>query len=92
MFALILTPTPSHPHIQLQIEDDEVHATLDQAAHMVSFTENPENFDTLETLTLLDTQLREAISLERTLGAFNKELAGDPRYIERVSVHVYRGL
>ncbi len=53
---------------------------------MVSFTENPENFDTLQTVTLLDSQLREAISLEQSLGAFNKELAGDPRYIERVSV------
>lgn len=59
---------------------------MDQAAHMVSFTENPENFDTLQTVTLLDSQLREAISLEQSLGAFNKELAGDPRYIERVSV------
>lgn len=52
---------------------------------MVSFTENPENFDTLATVRLLDSQLREAISLERKLGAFDKELAGDPRYIERVS-------
>ncbi len=70
----------------MQIEDGEVHATLDQAANMVSFTENPENFDTVETVTLLDSQLREAILLERTLGAFNKELTGDPRYIERVSM------
>ena len=53
---------------------------------MVSFTENPENYDTVDTVRLLDSQLREAIALERKLGEFDKELAGDPRYIERVSV------
>ncbi|XP_064402574.1 COP9 signalosome complex subunit 3-like isoform X2 [Halichondria panicea] len=71
-------------YIRDMIEDGEVHATLDQAARMVSFTENPENFDTLDTVRLMDSQLREAISLEKKLGAFDKELAGDPRYIERL--------
>ncbi len=80
------THTHTHTHTFTQIEDGEVHATLDQAARMVSFTENPENFDTLDTVRLMDSQLREAISLEKKLGAFDKELAGDPRYIERVSV------
>lgn len=70
--------------IRDMIEDGEVHATLDQAAGMVSFTENPENYDTMETVKLLDSQLREAIALEKKLGVFDKELAGDPRYIERM--------
>lgn len=74
-----------HTHTHTQIEDGEIHATLDQAAGMVSFTENPQNFDSLGTVRYLDTQLKEAISLEKKLGSFERELAGDPRYIQRVS-------
>lgn len=79
-----LTLSPCQPSLT-QIEDGEIHATLDQADGMVSFTENPQNFDSLATVRYLDTQLKEAISLEKKLGSFEKELACDPRYIQRVS-------
>ena len=55
---------------------------------MVSFTENPQNFDSLGTVRYLDAQLKEAISLEKKLGSFERELAGDPRYIQRVRMYV----
>lgn len=40
-----------------QIEQEEVHASLDQAEGMVSFSESPEGYDSLPMATYLHTQV-----------------------------------
>lgn len=53
---------------------------------MVSFTENPENYDSLPMVQHLDKQLQECMALEKKINLFDKELALDPRYATRVWV------
>ena len=72
-----------HP-LSPQIEDGEVHASLDQQGGMVSFAENPENYDSLMMAQHIDTQLQSCIALEQKLGALDREMALDPRYVHRV--------
>lgn len=64
-----------------------MHASLDQLGGRVSFTESPESYDNLHMVTNMDQHLAECISLEDKLGSFEKEMAADPRYIQRVSDH-----
>lgn len=70
-------------YIRDMIEDGQIHASLDQMKQMVSFTENPENFDSSVMVKHIDEQLSDCMSLERTLSAIDKELAVDPRYVHR---------
>lgn len=70
-------------HIRNMIEQGEVHATLDQVGGMVSFTENPEKYDSAAMVTHLDQQLQECTALEQKLSSLEKELAVDPRYMHR---------
>ena len=55
---------------------------------MVSFTENPENYDSVLTAKHIDSQLSACMALERKLNAFDREMALDPRYVHRVSAIV----
>lgn len=68
-----------------KIEDGEIHASLNQAKQMVSFTENPENYDSLAMVEYIDEQIAECMTLERKLSALDRDLAVDPRYVHRVS-------
>ena len=52
---------------------------------MVSFTENPENYDSLAMVEYVDGQIAECMALERKLSALDRDLAVDPRYVHRVS-------
>ena len=75
-----------------QIEDGEVHASLDQQGGMVSFAENPENYDSLMTVQHIHTQLQSCIALEQKLGALDREMALDPRYVHRVGTVSFRNV
>ncbi len=72
--------------LRLQVEDDEIYASLNQLAGMVSFMENPENYDSVLTAVHMDSQLSACMALERKLSVFDQEMALDPRYIHRVSM------
>ena len=52
---------------------------------MVSFIENPEQYDSLSMVHHMETQLQECVALQKKLAAFDKQLALDPRYAHRVS-------
>lgn len=51
---------------------------------MVSFTENPESYDSQLMVQHLDKQLQECIALEKKLSDFDKQLSLEPRYVHRV--------
>ena len=70
-------------YIRDMIEDGEIHASLNQAKQMVSFTENPENYDSLAMVEYIDEQIAECMTLERKLSALDRDLAVDPRYVHR---------
>ena len=76
----------SPPSLPPQIEDGEIHASLDQVGQMVSFIENPESYDSVVMVQHLDKQLQECMALEKKLTAFDKQLSLEPRYIHRVRV------
>ncbi len=71
-----------------QIEDGEVHASLDQAEGMVSFVENPEHYNSLAMVHHMEKQLQISVALQKKLTTFDKQLALDPRYANRVSFNI----
>lgn len=70
-------------YIRDMIEDDEVHASLDQAEGMVSFVENPEHYDSLPMVNHMETQLQQCVALQMKLATLDKQLALDPRYMHK---------
>ena len=70
--------------MRTQIEDNEVHASLDQACSMVSFIENPEHYDSLAMVRHMETQLQQCVDLQTKLSSLDKQLALDPRYAHKV--------
>jgi COP9 signalosome complex subunit 3 len=70
-------------YIRNMIEQEEVHASLDQTAGMVSFSESPEAYDSHDMATYLQSQLQRCMALEKKLRALDEQMALDPRYITK---------
>ncbi len=67
-----------------------MHASLDQAEGMVSFVENPEQFDSAAIVQHMEGQLQRCVELQRKLAAFDKELTLDPRYVHKVGANIFK--
>ena len=52
---------------------------------MVLFEENPEQYDSLPMVQVIEGQLQRCVELQKKLATFDRELTLDPRYIHRVS-------
>lgn len=83
--------TFSLPLFPAQIEQEEVHASLDQAGQMVSFSESPESYDSVLMAAHLEQQLQQCMALEEKLKTFNQQMALDPRFLTRVSLNGREG-
>jgi COP9 signalosome complex subunit 3 len=70
-------------YIRNMIEQEEVHASLDQAAGMVSFSESPEGYDSFTMATYLHSQLQRCMALEKKLKTLDQQMAMDARYMTR---------
>jgi len=65
------------------IQRGEIFASVSQRDGMVSFNENPEQYDTNVTMRDLDTKLHNTMSLTTTLQSVDEQVALSQKYIEK---------
>lgn len=66
------------------ISRGEIFATISQKDGMVSFQENPEQYNTIQTLHLLDSNLKRTMELLRTLQRTEENVSLSTKYLEKV--------
>jgi len=67
------------------IEDGEIFATINQKDGMVSFNEDPEQYDTKKTLDLIDNNIHKSMELAEKIKTFDELIATNNLYIQRTS-------
>lgn len=67
------------------IEDGDIFATINERDGMVSFLDNPEKYDNLDTLIRLQNQMAEYIKLEKKVAEMEYEIAISPQYLQKIS-------
>jgi len=73
------------------IERGEIFATINQKDGMVSFQEDPEQYDTMKMTTHLDQQIQRVIGLGNKVRMLDEQIASSPQYIQRTTVHERSG-
>jgi len=78
-------PQDAQTHLLNMIEQKEIYASINQKDGMVLFKDNPERYDTQETLDLMNEKLEKIEALERQIGEMEEAIVVDPRYIHKVA-------
>jgi len=76
-------PKQAEKAVLRMIEDKEIFATINQKDGMVSFDENPEEYNTNSMLSHLDSQIRGTIDLALKLRTVDEEISGSLEYIQK---------
>ena len=66
------------------IEEGMIFASIDQPAGMVSFHNNPENYNSERMLETVDHEMRQCVVLNEKLHQMDRELSVNPQYVQRV--------
>jgi len=66
------------------IRDRQVFASINQKDGMVSFSENPNQYDTVSTLSYLDNNIQQIVILHDTTKNLDETIAVSPQYIQKV--------
>jgi len=70
-------------YVLQMIEKGEIFATISQKDGMVSFHDNPEKYNSVETMNLLDKQMSECMELVQKLQEMDREITVDPHYVQK---------
>lgn len=65
------------------VQDGEIYATMDQKNGMITFQDDPENFDTRQMVDTLDSKVQEIMQLTGELQAVNKAVVTHKKHVER---------
>jgi len=76
-------PKDAERAVLRMIEDGEIFATINQKDGMVSFDEDPEQYDTAGMLNNLDRQIHSTIDLASKLRLVDEEIASSGEYIQK---------
>lgn len=74
-------------HVLRMIEKGEIFATINQKDGMVSFQEDPEQYDTKKMTSHLDSQIQKVIELGQKVRSIDESIASSPHYIQKTTVH-----
>jgi len=69
------------------IESGEIFATINQKDGMVSFQEDPEQYDTNQMLVRLDQQIQKTIELGKKVRTQDEMIAGSQIYLQKTSLY-----
>jgi len=81
------SPSDAEKHVLRMIEKGEIFATVNQKDGMISFQEDPEQYDTKKMTIQLDAQVQKVIGLASKVRAIDESIASSASYIQRTSVH-----
>lgn len=68
------------------IEDQQIFATINQQDGMVSFQENPEEYDTAAVASALDARIQKTIALGQKIRVVDETLGLSPQYLQRTAM------
>jgi len=80
-------PAEAERAVLKMIEDGDIFATINQKDGMVSFSEDPERFNTNKMLSHLDNQIGRIAHLERKLKGVDDAISLTPLYVQKTSGH-----
>lgn len=69
------------------IESGEIHATINQKDGMVSFSDDPEKYDTSDMLNNLDNNIQKVMQLCKRTRHLDESIAASTLYLQKTSVH-----
>ncbi|KAG7166561.1 COP9 signalosome complex subunit 3-like 2 [Homarus americanus] len=67
-----------------QIDDGEIHASINQRDGMVVFLDNPEKYNSPTMMAHLDKEMQLCMEVERRLQAMEEEIVVNPQYVQKV--------
>jgi COP9 signalosome complex subunit 3 len=83
----LASPKAAELSILKMIEGGEIFAKINQKDGMVSFHENPEKYDTNNTVGSLDKSLRDTMALVQKIKLIEEEIATSQEYIQKTLAH-----
>jgi COP9 signalosome complex subunit 3 len=76
-------PKEAEQYVLHMIEKGEIFATINQKDGMVSFHDNPEKYNSVDTMKLLDQQMAESMGLVEKLQQMDREITVNPQYVQK---------
>ncbi|KAK7083996.1 COP9 signalosome complex subunit 3 [Halocaridina rubra] len=67
-----------------EIDDGEIHASINQRDGMVVFLDNPEKYNSPTMMAQLDKEMQLCMEVERRLQAMEEEIVVNPQYVQKV--------
>lgn len=80
-------PQEAERAVLRMIEDGEIFAAINQRDGMVSFQEDPENYNTTKMMQHLDDQISKVAAVEKKLKNIDELIAVTPAYVQKISGH-----
>jgi COP9 signalosome complex subunit 3 len=79
--ANLSSPADAEAHVASMIEDGAIFAKINQKDGMLSFLDDPEDYNTVEMVETLDAKLKAVMRLSDKLHAANRDILLDQRFI-----------
>jgi COP9 signalosome complex subunit 3 len=76
------SPAEAEAHVAAMIEDGAIFAKINQKDGMLSFLDDPEDYNTVEMVETLDAKLKAVMRLSDKLHAANRDILLDQRFIQ----------
>jgi len=83
----LASPKTAEMAILRMIEEGEIFASINQRDGMVSFNEDPEQYDTKKTLDSIDQKLHKSMDLASKIRSFDEFISTNNVYIQKTSMH-----
>ncbi|OAE24292.1 hypothetical protein AXG93_1052s1150 [Marchantia polymorpha subsp. ruderalis] len=77
-------PKEAELHILQMIQDGEIFATINQKDGMVSFQEDPEQYNTRKMANMLDSEIQHIIRLAKKLSSVDEQVLCDQNYLSKI--------
>jgi COP9 signalosome complex subunit 3 len=81
------SPAEAERQVLRMIERGEIFATINQKDGMVSFQEDPEQYDTTKMTNHLDHQIQKVIGLGNKVRMIDEAIASSTQYLQRTTMH-----
>jgi len=83
--APLQSPKEAEKYVMSMIEDGAIFATINQRDGMVSFLDNPEDYDSSVQVAQLDQKIQEVMALSEKLKGVDKLIQTNPKYIVKTT-------
>lgn len=78
-------PKEAEKYVLKMIENGEIYATINQKDGMVSFNDDPEEYNDTKMLNNLDAQIKRSIQLALRVRAVDQEIASSTQYLQKTT-------